>query len=115
GPGHVRLIAGTDPPNLSAVVAGMLREVERLRTDVAPADEVERAKRGIIGRYALAHEDLEQQAFYLGWYEVMGVGFDYDERFPQEIAQVTPADVHRVARLYLTNHTLGIVAPASAR
>ncbi|MGH2405603.1 MAG: M16 family metallopeptidase, partial [bacterium] len=69
GPGHVRLIAGTDPPNLSAVVAGMLHEVGRLRTEGAPAEEVERAKRGVIGRYALAHENLEQQAFYLGWYE----------------------------------------------
>ncbi|MGQ0551580.1 MAG: M16 family metallopeptidase [Armatimonadota bacterium] len=115
GPGSVLMVAGTDPPNMSAVVSGMLREVERLRGEAVSAEEVERAKRGVIGRFALAHEQLEQQAFYLGWYEIMGVGFDYDERFPQEIAQVSPADVHRVARLYLTNHVLAIVAPPTAR
>ncbi|MGH2373438.1 MAG: M16 family metallopeptidase [bacterium] len=115
GPGSVVLVAGTDPPNLSAVVSGMLREVERLRVEGVPAEEIERAKRGVIGRFALAHEQLEQQAFYLGWYEVMGIGFDYDERFPQEIAAVTPADVHRVARQYLVNHVLAVVAPATAR
>lgn len=115
GPGNVLMVAGTDPPNLSAVVSGMLREVERLRVEGAPAEEIERAKRGVIGRFALAHEQLEQQAFYLGWYEIMGIGFDYDERFPQEIAQVSPADVHRVARLYLTNHVLAVVAPPTAR
>lgn len=115
GPGYVRLSAGTDPPNLSAVVATMLREVERLRTETPPADEVEKAKRGIIGRYALGREELEQQAFLLGWYEILGVGYDYDARFPQEIAAVTSADVHRVARQYLTNHVLAVVAPAAAR
>jgi predicted Zn-dependent peptidase len=115
GPGFIRLSAGTDPPNLSTVVAGMLREVERLRTESPPADEVEKAKRGIIGRYALAREDLESQAFYLGWYEILGVGYDYDARFPQEIAQVSPADVQRVARQYLVNHVLAIVAPPTAR
>ena len=115
GPGFIRLSAGTDPPNLSTVVAGMLREVERLRAESPPADEVEKAKRGIIGRYALAREDLESQAFYLGWYEILGVGYDYDARFPQEIAQVSPADVQRVARQYLVNHVLAIVAPPTAR
>ncbi len=115
GPGFIRLIAGTDPPNLSAVVAGLFREVERLRTEAPVADEVERAKRSIIGRNALAHEDLESQAFYLGWYEILGVGYDYDERFPGEIARVAPADVLRVARQYLTRHVLAVVAPATAR
>ncbi len=115
GPSYIRLTAGTDPPNLSTVVAAMLREVERLRTEMVAAEEVERAKRGVIGRYALAHEDLEQRAFFLGWYEMMGVGYEYDERLPTEIARVSPGDVHRVARQYLTNHVLAVVAPAAAR
>ncbi len=115
GPGFIRLSAGTDPLHLSTVVAGMLREVERLRAESPPAEEVEKAKRGIIGRYALAREELESQAFHLGWYEILGVGYDYDARFPQEIAQVSPADVQRVARQYLVNHVLAIVAPPTAR
>ncbi len=115
GPGHIRLIAGTDPPNLSAVIAGMLREVERLKAEAPPADEVDKAKRGIIGRYALSHEELESQAFFLGRYELLGVGYDADERFPQEIAQVTPADVLRVARQYLTSHVIAVVAPSTAK
>ncbi len=115
GPGYIRLSAGTDPPNLSAVVAGMLREVDRLRTDAPPPDEIEKARRGIIGRYALAHEDLEAQAFYPGWYEVLGVGFEYDQQFPALVARVAPGDVLRVARRYLNNHVLAVVAPATAR
>ena len=115
GPSHLRLSAGTDPPNLSAVVQGMLREVERLRADAPPADEVEKTKRGIIGRYALAREELESQALYLGWYEVLGVGYDYDKRFPQEITRVTPADVLRVARQYLGSYVLAVVAPGTAK
>lgn len=111
GPGHIRLSAGTDPSTLPAVTAAMLREVERLRAEVPPADELERARRGIIGRYALAREELEAQAFYLGWYEILGVGFAYDERFPEEIDRVTAGDVLRAARRYLTVPALVIVAP----
>lgn len=115
GPSHLRLIAGTDPPNLSTVVAAMLREVERLRAEAPPADDVEQARRSVIGRYALAREDLEQRAFYLGWYETLGVGFEYDARFPEEIALVTREDILRVARRYLTSHVLAVVAPPTAR
>jgi predicted Zn-dependent peptidase len=115
GPSHLRIIAGTDPPNLSTVVAAMLREVERLRAEAPPAEDVAQAKRSIIGRYALAREDLEQRAFYLGWYEVLGVGFEYDARFAEEIGRVTPEDLLRVARRYLTSHVLAVVAPPTAR
>ena len=115
GPGNLLAVAGTDPSNLSAVVTGMLREMDRARSEGVPPEEVERAKRSVIGRYAIAHEQLEQQAFYLGWYEIMGVGYAYDERFVRDIARVSPADVHRVARLYLNNHVVAIVAPPAAR
>ncbi len=115
GPGYIRLSAGTAPPALSAVVAEMLEQVERLRADAPPADEVEKARRGVIGRYALAHEDLEAHAFYLGWYEMLGVGYEFDALFPELIARVTPEDVLRVSRRYLTNHVLAVVAPPTAR
>ncbi|MDQ7841068.1 MAG: pitrilysin family protein [bacterium] len=115
GPGHIRLSAGTDPSTLSVVTAAMLREVERLRAEAPPADELERAKRGIIGRYALAREELEAQAFYLGWYEILGVGFDYDERFSDEIGRVTAAEVLRAAQRYLAVPALAVVAPPEAR
>ncbi|MBI3998449.1 MAG: insulinase family protein [Armatimonadetes bacterium] len=115
GPGPLLLFAGTDPPNLSTVVRGMLREVERLRAEAPPAEEVEKAKRGIIGRYTLAREALESQAFYLAWYEVLGVGYAYDERFPDEVSRVTPPDVLRVAQRYLHTHAVAVVAPATAR
>ncbi len=114
GPGHIRLSAGTDPSTLSVVRAAMLREVERLRAEPLPADELERAKQVIVGRYALAREDLEAQAFYLGWYEILGIGFDYDRRFADEIGRVTASDVLRVARMYLTVPALAVVAPPGA-
>lgn len=115
GPGHIRLIAGTDPSTLSVVTAAMLREVERLRAEAPSVEELERAKQGVIGRHALAREELEAQAFYLGWYEILGVGFAYDERFPEEIGRVTASDVLRVAQRYLTVPALAVVAPHHAR
>ncbi|MDR7555855.1 MAG: pitrilysin family protein [Armatimonadota bacterium] len=115
GPGFLRLIAGTDPPNLSTVLAILEAEVARLR-DAAPAPgEVDLAKRSIAGRTALARQDLEAEAYALGWQELLGLGVDYEARFLAQVARITPDDVHRVARRYLAGGVVAIVAPASAR
>lgn len=111
GPSTVTLFAGTDPPNLSRVVEGMLREVTRLQEAPPPAEDLQRAKQRIIGRNAIDHEDLRSQAFFLGLYEVLGVGYAFDGRLPEVIDGVRAEDVQRVARLYLQHPTLAVVAP----
>lgn len=115
GPGFLRLVAGTDPPNLSTVVAIFQAEVARLREAAPAAAEVELARRSIAGRAALARQDLEAEAYALGWQELLGLGLDYEARFLAQVARVTPDDVHRAARRYLTGGVVAIVAPPTAR
>ncbi len=115
GPGFLRLVAGTDPPNLSTVLVLLEAEVARLREAAPTPDEVDLAKRSIAGRTALARQDLEAEAYALGWQELLGLGVDYEARFLAQVARVTPDDVHRVARRYLAGGVVAIVAPASAR
>lgn len=111
GPSMLLLIAATDVGNLQQVIDGMLREAAKLAEAPVGADELERAKNRIIGTNALSHEDLRSQAFLLGWYEVLGVGFEFDRRIPDLINKVTAADVQRVARTYLQNPVIAIVTP----
>jgi zinc protease len=111
GPSMLLLIAATDAGNLQQVIDGMLREATKLAETPVSAEELERAKNRIIGTNALNHEDLRNQAFLLGWYEVLGVGFEFDRRIPDLISKVTAADVQRVARVYLKNPVIAIVSP----
>jgi predicted Zn-dependent peptidase len=45
--------------------------------------------------------------------ELYGSGFDYYQRYPQEIQKVSREDVHRVAKKYfnLEAYTLAIIRP----
>lgn len=111
GPSMLLLSAATDAGNLTKVVEGMLRETARLIDTPVGPEELERAKNRIIGTHALSHEDLRNQAFLLGWYEVLGVGYQFDHRQSELINRITAEDVQRVARAYLKNPVTAVILP----
>lgn len=111
GPSPFTLFAGTDPKTLPQVTEGLAREVARVRDAPPNAEELDLAKQRIIGSHIIDHEDLQRQAFLLGWYELLGVGFVFDSRLPQFIAAVTAEDVQRAARVYLQIPTIAVVLP----
>jgi len=62
--------------------------------------ELSRAKRYVIGSYALKHEKSADQAFLLGWWETCGGGWSEDQSFPQKVEKVSKEDVVRLAKEY---------------
>lgn len=111
GPSLLTFVAGTEAPNVPRVLEGILREITRLQETPVPADDLERARQRVIGVHAINHEDLRSQAFNLGFYELLGVGYAFDARLPRVVAAVRAEDLQRVARLYLQHPTVAIVAP----
>ncbi len=111
GPSAVTLFAGTDPTNVARLIAGMEGEVTKLQKALPSAGELELAKQRIIGSHVIDHEDLQRQAFLLGWYELLGVGVAFDSRLPELIAAVSAKDVQRVARTYLQHPIIAVIEP----
>ncbi len=110
--GRFVLYIGTDPKNRARVVEGFQKEIEKLRTQPVSDQELQEAKNKLSGAFALAHETNASQAFYLGFYEVMGLGYEFDNRYPELIQQVSPEEIMDVARKYFTQPTvISIVAP----
>ncbi|MGE0200851.1 MAG: M16 family metallopeptidase [Candidatus Melainabacteria bacterium] len=106
---------GTDPVNQRRVLAGFNNEIRRLKNQPVGLQELQEAKDKLIGGNALAHETNDSQAFYLGLYHTLGVGYQFDKRYPELIQQVTPDDIQRVARLYFSRpHITSIVAPGTS-
>jgi zinc protease len=101
GPGHLVAYAGTDPTKVSAVRDAILRECTRLQREPVTDGELEAAKRFLLGNNARAHGHNREQAYYLSWYEALGVGYELDSRYPALIERVTAQDVMRVANRYL--------------
>jgi zinc protease len=108
-PAHV----GADGKALTTdTVQGMLiNSIESILKTPPTEAEVERAKRYAAGVHALAHQRTRERAFYLGWYETIGAGYDFDTELPRKIAAVTVDDVKRVAAKVLAKHAMAIITP----
>jgi predicted Zn-dependent peptidase len=101
GPGVLVLYVGTAPGNAARSEEQLQREIIRVREERVSDAELERAVAYVLGKYDMDRRTNERQAWYLGFYEIEGVGLDYPERYRRALAGVTAADVQRVARIYL--------------
>ena len=58
------------------------------------------------------HETNAQQAHYLGYYELLGMGAAYDNQINEKIMDVTSVDIMRVAKEYLNDDfVISLLAP----
>jgi zinc protease len=113
GPGALIAYLGTAPANAAAAEAGVLSELERARATPATADELARAKAYVRGQLSMDRRTNARQAWYLAYFEVIGAGWDFPERFGRAIEAVTAADVARAAERYLTQPTVVVLQPAT--
>lgn len=114
-PGALVLYLGTAPENVTRAEEALLREIERIRRDPVGAEELQRAKGYLLGSYAMDRRTNARQAWYLGFYEIEGVGIDYPDRYRKAIEAVTAADVLRAAATYLAKPTIVVLRPPQSR
>ena len=105
---------GTAPENAAIALEGLRTEVERLRTIELTPEELLASKNKLLGQYALGKQTNSQIAQVLGWYETLGLGIEFDNRFPAEISAISAAIANEAARRYFTEPYISIVGPASA-
>ena len=112
GPSIFLPYIGTAPANADAAVTAVLVEVDRLRQDRIEARELARAKAWLLGNLAMDRRTSARHAWYLAFYELVGRGWDWPERFARAVDAVTVADLTRVADRYLTQPTVVVLRPA---
>lgn len=89
-------------------------ELNRMRTDIVPAEELDNAKRAIIGSFALS---LEQPASLLQniiTQKLYNLPADYWDTYPQKVSAITAQDVQRAAQKYIDLGHLQVVAVGDA-
>ncbi|MFH0793614.1 MAG: pitrilysin family protein, partial [bacterium] len=114
GPGHVVGYIGTKPESLDAAREAMLAEMERLKTELVPDPELERAKNYIIGKYLIDHQTNARQGFYLGWHELLGLGVEHDQLYPALVEKITAEQVLAAAQKYFSEPTIVTLFPSSS-
>ncbi len=89
----------------------MEAEIERLKNESAPEDELQRVKTCLAGNYVMALETNMGQASCYGKFEAAGLGWEYANRYPEAIQAVTADDIANAARKWFTFRLLAITAP----
>src|SRR5437016_3054861 len=78
--------------------AGVLREIAGRRADPPTADELARAKAYLLGSQAMDRRTNARQAWYLAFFELIGAGHDFPDRYVHLVNAVTAADVQAAAQ-----------------
>lgn len=105
---------GTAPDNTTVALQGLKKEVDLLCNTEVAADALQAAKNKILGQYALGKQTNGQIAQIYGWYEVLGLGIEFDREFQELIASVNVADSMAAACRYLQEPYLSLVGPEEA-
>jgi predicted Zn-dependent peptidase len=113
GPSFVTYM-GTAPASAEAAEAGVLSEIDRIRVESVSERELARGKAFLLGNLAMDRRTNARHAWYLAFFEVIGAGWDFPDRFERAVEAVTVADIARVAGRYLTRPTVVVLQPPKA-
>jgi predicted Zn-dependent peptidase len=110
---HSQFVAhmGTAPENGVIALEGLRYETERLCREPLSAEELEAAKNKLLGQYALGKQTNAQIGQLLGWYEVLGLGVEFDQTFQEIIKAVTAEDIQAIAQAYLHSPFTVVLGP----
>lgn len=105
---------GTAPENTPVALDGLRYELDRLTDTLLTQEELQAAKNKLLGQYALGKQTNAQIAQLNGWYEVLGLGLDFDQRFQREIAAVTAEAAQAIAQEFFHQPYITLLGPAAA-
>lgn len=111
GPSHMIDYTITTPDHVNEVQSRIFKEIERIKTTPVSQEELDGAKRRLIGQYLLERETSKGRALNLAVQELLGSGYHADLLTVDRLKKVTREDVLRVARIYLTDYTLLVARP----
>lgn len=115
-PGLFGTSAMIDADQFSAARNALLAEIEKLKSQLAPEAEVQKAKKQFISATLATRKTMQGQAQDLGNNWLAANDLNFSQHYLAAVQRVTPADLQRVAREYLRaeNRTLYALLPEGA-
>jgi zinc protease len=98
--------------DMSEIEKALEQEIERVKKEPVGEQELQKAKNRIEAAFIYAQDSIFYQAMLLARYEIVS-GWKLIDDYLPSIRKVTPEDIMRVAKSYLTpdNRTVGILIP----
>ncbi len=115
--GYIYFYVMTDEESLEAVEKLVREELQRIKDEPVPPQELENIKRYLKGSHASGLQTVAQQNSHSSLNELYGLGYDYHTKYDTYIDAVTQDDVQAMARKYLDfdNMVSVFVRPAKGK
>ncbi|HEX9962904.1 MAG TPA: pitrilysin family protein, partial [Pyrinomonadaceae bacterium] len=100
-PGTVQASSSVRTDVTEGALKEFMYEIKRIRDEKVPAEELENAKRSIIGSFALSLEQPQALLSNIVTQKLYGFPVAYWDDYPQQVSRITVDDVQRAAQKYL--------------
>ncbi len=101
--GFIAAYIACSPEKKKKAQEELWRELYRIQEQPPAAAEIQRAKNWIIGRYEISLQTPGAKAMDMAINTMLGLGYNFSEKYPEFIRKVTPKDVSMVARKYFNS------------
>jgi len=109
--GHQILYIGTKPASIEEAREGLIEEAEAIRRQPLGAEDLERARQYVVGKYWLGRQSLAQRAGGLAWWEDVGGDAALDAAWPARLEGVGAEAVRAAAERWWVDPTVAILRP----
>lgn len=115
--GYIGVYMGTHPDKLETAIDKVVIELKQVKEAGLTEEEVERAKKYLIGNFEIGLQTNGAQANQISLDELYGLGFDHYQKYPREIEKVSREDVNRVVKKYfnLEAYAIAIIRPPTEK
>jgi zinc protease len=110
-PGFFAFYMGTSADKADGAIADTLKEIEEVRKDGITKEELDRAKKWMVGSYEIGLQSNGAHGDRMLFNELYGVGYEETYRVPERIEAVTLEEVNAMARKILSteSYTLAVI------
>jgi zinc protease len=111
--GSFKAYMQTSADKRERALEGLIHELEEVKRSIPSDEEVERVKNYMLGLHEIAMQKKWSQASKLAFYELVGLGYEFLEEYPEGVRKVTAAQVQKVAEHYLdtSRATCAMITP----
>jgi zinc protease len=110
-PSHFLGLLGTAPANTAKAEAALREQLARIQREPVSDEELRVGREYLLGNIEMDRRTNARQAWYLGFYEIAGVGHEFLDRYMARVRQVTAAEVQQAAQRYLSPLSAVVVEP----
>jgi len=109
--GFFGVITQTTMKNLDKVQEIILSNLKHLAEETVPAEELQNAKDMMKTMHQIGLETVDAQGRSAAINETLGLGWDYDQKYPQLIEAVTAEEIQGLARELFSKTLIALTLP----